>query len=73
MLFSSFIGIKEEVHGMNPLHVAAKSGRAEFLRCLVSLTPDVRFDDTDNKGNSLFHYAAQSNKETVEVSQQAQS
>lgn len=55
---------------MTPLHVAAKNGRTDFIRTVIASVPigGVHFDARDAKGNSIYHYAAQANKETIEVS-----
>ena len=53
---------------MTPLHVAAKSGKSEFIKAVIASVPNVQFNDRDAKGNTVYHYAAQSSKETIEVS-----
>lgn len=67
-MYTSLLTIHEESTGMTPLHVAAKNGKSEFLKAVIANVPTVRFDDKDSKGNTVFHYAAQSSKETIEVS-----
>lgn len=54
---------------MTPMHVAAKSGKAEFVKAVISSTmsENVHFDARDRKGNTVYHYAATANKETIEV------
>ena len=52
---------------MTPAFVAAKEGRVEFIRKLASLLPKRSFSELDEIDNSLFHYAAMKNNETVKV------
>lgn len=54
---------------MTPIHTAAKNGRAEFIRAVIAAGLNLQFSVVDAHGNSLYHYAAQANKETVEVNQ----
>lgn len=52
---------------MTPLHVAAKHGKADFVKAVIATSPNIQFDARDSKGNTVYHYAAQVNKETIEV------
>ena len=52
---------------MTPMHIAAKNGRAEFIKAVIAAGLNLQFSVLDSKGNSLYHYASQANKETVEV------
>ena len=58
---------KEQSTGMTPALVAAKQGRVEFIKAMTSSARNISFQDLDAQGNSLYHYAAQSNRETVEA------
>ena len=61
------VGYKEESTQMTPALLAAKQGKAEFIKAMTLLPRNISFRDLDAKGNSLYHYAAQSSQETVEV------
>ncbi len=53
---------------MTPMHVAAKSGKAEFVKgVIIAMSGNAQFDARDHKGNTVYHYAATANKETIEV------
>ena len=65
--FTGMMGMRDEASEVMPLHLAAKWGKADFMKAVISLSLDVQFNALDGKGNSLYHYAAQANKETVEV------
>jgi ankyrin repeat protein len=53
---------------MTPMHVAAKNGKAEFVKAVISaMSENAQYDAQDHKGNTVYHYAAAANKETIEV------
>jgi ankyrin repeat protein len=52
---------------MTPMHIAAKNGRSEFIKSVIAAGLNLQFSVVDSKGNSLYHYASQANKETIEV------
>lgn len=55
---------------MTPLHIAAKNGKAEFVKAIIAdASGNAKFDARDIKGNTVYHYAAQANKETIDVNQ----
>ncbi|XP_046439390.1 85/88 kDa calcium-independent phospholipase A2-like isoform X1 [Daphnia pulex] len=66
---SALLCLCDESTGMTPMHVAAKSGKAEFVKAVISSTmsENVQFDARDHKGNTVYHYAATANKETIEA------
>lgn len=50
------------------MHVAAKNGKAEFVKAAIAaMSGNAKFGVADAKGNTVYHYAAMSNKESVEV------
>lgn len=52
------------------MHVAAKNGKADFVKAAIAaMSGNAQFDAKDAKGNTVYHYAAMANKETVEVIQ----
>ena len=57
----------DESTGMTPLHVAAKHGKAEFIKAVIALSLNIPYNTADAKGNTLYHYGSQSSKEVVEV------
>jgi len=64
----SLLCVPDESTGMTPMHVAAKNGKAEFVKAVISaMSGNAQFDARDNKGNTVYHYAATANKETIEV------
>lgn len=68
-MFVSLLCVGDKSTGVSPLHIAAKNGRAEFLKIIITtVSTHTTFDAQDVKGNTIYHYAAQSNKETIEVS-----
>ena len=53
---------------MTPMHVAAKNGKADFIKAVIAaISENAQFDARDDKGNTVYHYAATANKETIEV------
>ena len=53
---------------MTPMHVAAKNGKSEFVKAVISaMSENAQYDAQDHKGNTVYHYAATANKETIEV------
>ena len=60
--------LNDESTWMTPLHIAAKNGKADFVKAVIAdMSGNVKFDAKDIKGNTIYHYAAQANKETIEV------
>jgi len=57
----------DESTGLTPLHIAAKQGKADFLKAVVALPMSIPYSCIDAKGNSLYHYASQTSKEIIEV------
>ncbi|KAI9556928.1 85 kDa calcium-independent phospholipase A2 [Daphnia sinensis] len=66
--FMALLCISDESTGMTPMHVAAKNGKADFVKAAIAaMSGTAQFDDRDAKGNTVYHYAAMANKETVEA------
>ena len=63
----SLLSVTDESTGMSPLHIAAKNGKAEYIKAVVALSLNIPYYAVDDKGNTLYHYASQNNKETIEV------
>lgn len=61
--------VSDEATGITPVHVAAKNGKAEFIKTIIATSSwtTAGFSALDAKKNSIYHFAAQSNKETIEV------
>lgn len=61
--------VSDEATGITPVHVAAKNGKADFIKTIIATSSwtSVGFSTRDAKKNSIYHFAAQSNKETIEV------
>lgn len=66
--FLALLCISDESTGMTPMHVAAKNGKADFVKAAIAaMSGNAQFDAKDAKGNTVYHYAAMANKETVEA------
>lgn len=66
--YISLLCVRDESTGMTPMHVAAKNGKAEFVKAVISvMSENAQYDAQDHKGNTVYHYAAAANKETIEV------
>lgn len=50
---------------MTPLHVAVKAQQIGSVVCLVDL--DARLDIADSNGDTVFHYAATTTKDIIQV------
>lgn len=50
---------------MTPLHVAVKAQQISSVVSIVDLDP--RFDITDTNGDTVFHYAATTTKDIIQV------
>ena len=66
-MFFRLLSVTDESTGITPMHTAAKNGRAEFIKAVILAGLNLQFSVVDAQGNSLYHYAAQANKETAEV------
>ncbi|XP_013146930.1 PREDICTED: uncharacterized protein LOC106109842 isoform X1 [Papilio polytes] len=55
----------DPLKGATPLMVAVKTGNLRMVQSLLSL--NCSLDTIDSEGNSVFHYAAASNKEIINV------
>lgn len=68
ILVSSLLSVCDGSTGLTPLHIATKQGKTEFIKGMVSASATtIRFDSRDAQGNTVYHFAAQVNKETIEV------
>ena len=68
---------------VNALHLAAWQGKADFLKAVKAALLNSESEQTnidlvsfyfsmkDEEGNTVFHYAAKANKETIDVSRVA--
>ena len=65
-IFSLFM-IRDRFTAMTPIHVAAKSKKAKFIRKISAYPTILNMDARDSTENTAYHYTAKSNKETIEV------
>lgn len=63
--FSKKIDLSNPANGEVPLHVTVKRGHLELTKRLLAL--DCRLDIVTSVGDSVFHYAATTNPETIKV------
>ncbi|XP_036335725.1 85/88 kDa calcium-independent phospholipase A2-like isoform X3 [Rhagoletis pomonella] len=59
-----FIDYADHVHLMSPFQLAIKSGNNEMVKTLLPLC---KMEHLDNNSNSVFHYAASTNKEIINL------
>lgn len=63
---SNYLNSTDEVSGMSPLQVAIASKNLKTVQMLVG--SKCSLEHLDNKNNSIYHYAANSTKEIINVS-----
>lgn len=51
--------------GLYPIHLAIKNANLSAIKCLLKL--NVKLDVLDQEGNTVHHFAAETNKEIVSV------
>lgn len=62
----SHLSAPDPITGLYPVHLAAKNANLSAIKLL--LKSDVNFDVVDQEGNTVHHFAAESNKDIVSVS-----
>lgn len=67
MLICSYLSEPDPLTGLYPVQLAAKNANLTAIKKLLSKS-NVNFDVVDQEGNTVHHFAAESNKEIVSVS-----
>lgn len=61
----SKIDMPDSSSGLYPIHLAVKNANLPAVKCLLKW--DVKLNVQDNEGNTVYHHAAESNKDIILV------